>query len=153
MPSVKFVGVAVDFFLVALTMKVSDGQSVRSLAVAVVSGAITQVGRENFVGTVAIAKVMGCGVSVKVGSQVILFPKIITFATVTQTPDCITGIFLSSNKSVVPEVADGKSMKIVEVLADFCPIAVVIEVSDRQSVKSLTVAVDSFHVVTVGMSD
>ena len=82
-----------DFFLVAFTIEVSDRQSVRPLAVAVASGAITQVGRENFVGTVAITKVMGCGVSVKVGAQVILFPKIIIFATVTQTPDCIIGIF------------------------------------------------------------
>ena len=124
----KFVSVVVDFFLVALTIEVSDGQSVRSLAVAVASGAITQVGRENFVGTVAIAKVMGCGVSVKVGAQVILFPKIITFATVTQTPDCITGICLSSMKLVSPsffktvitKVSNGKSIGFFEFAADFC---------------------------------
>ena len=74
----KFVDVAVDFFLVAITTEVSDRQSVRSLAVAVAYGAITQVGRENFVGIVAITKVMGCGMSVKVGAPVILFPKSVT---------------------------------------------------------------------------
>ena len=116
----KFVNVAVDFFLVALTIEVSDGQSVRSLAVAVAYGAITQVGRENFVGIVAITKVMGCGMSVKVGAPVILFPDSVTGATVTQTPDCITGIFLSSKKSVIPEASGGKSMKIVEGLLPCC---------------------------------
>ena len=157
----NFISIVVDFFLVVLTIEVSDGQSVRPLAVAVASGAITQVGRENFVGTVAITKVMGCGVSVKVGAQVILFPKIITFATVTQTPDCITGICMSSMKLVSPsffkivitEVSDGKSMGFVEVAADFCPVAVVTNMSDRQSVASLAIAVDSFHDVTVGMGD
>ena len=54
---------------------------------------------------------------------------------------------------VITEVSDGKPMKFVGVAADFCPVAVVTKMSDRQSVKSLAVLVDSFHVVTVGMGD
>ena len=67
----KFVSVVVGFFLVALTIKVSDGQSVKPLAVAVAFGAITQVGKKNFVGTAAIAKIMDCWLSMKVGAQMI----------------------------------------------------------------------------------
>ena len=70
----KFVSVVVDFFLVALTIEVSDGQSVRSLAVAVAYDVITQDGRENFVGILAS----------------------VTGITVTQILDFITGVFLSS---------------------------------------------------------
>ena len=77
----KFVDVAVDFFLVVITTKVSDRQSVRSLAVAVAYGAISQVGRENFVEIVAITKVMGSGMLVRVGAPVTLFPKNVKGAT------------------------------------------------------------------------
>ena len=110
---------------------------------------------------VAITKVMGCRMSVRVEAPVTLFPKSVKGATVTQTPDCIAGICLFSMKSVTPsffkivitKVSDGKSMKFVEVAADFCPVAIITKVSDRQSVKSLAVAVDSFHVVTIKMGD
>ena len=66
----KFVDVAVDFFLVAITTEVSDRQSVRSLAVAVVYGAVTQVGRENFVEIV-----MGSIMLVRMGVPLTLFTK------------------------------------------------------------------------------
>ena len=122
----------------------------RPLAVAVASGVITQVGSENFVGTATIAKVIGCWFSVNVGAQMIIFPKIIIFI---QTLN--TAISLSSTSSapsffniVIPEVGDGKSMEYVKVAADFCPVAVVTEISDRQSVKSHAI-VDTFHFVTV----
>ena len=54
---------------------------------------------------------------------------------------------------VTTKVSDGKSIKIIELAADFYFVAVLSKVIDRKSVKSLAVAVDSFHVFTIGMGD